>query len=1067
MAIITITNQNDTPLAGYTDLRQAVAEAQSGDTIVFATTSPQALNTPLEIGAKTITIDGFSGHAGGSTLVAIEGAVNVDAGANVTLEGIEIDGDNSAMGIGGQGGVAGQIGMNGAAGANGARGTGQPGAKGANGDDGGNGTDASSNGTTSLGALNNSGTALLIDSVVVGLSYGSNGGRGGDGGAGGFGGSGGGAGGAYGPGAGGNGADGGSAGDGGNGGNGSAGGGAVGGVYNAAGATLTLQDSSISGTATAGGGGAGGNGARGGEGGAGGSGGDTNVQGPVAAGPGGHPGNGGNGGAGGANGSGGNGGAGGTAVGGILNLGTLKVIGVADLHDDSATGGSAGLAGDSAEDAQGVLAEPGGGRGTGGRDDGGYNAPNGSNGLAGATGADGVDGAIGAFGAAFTDISGAGPQSGALKIGGQFFSFVDEPIATAVAKANDGTYVDFEVFSEGAYAASGSVSWKIVTGANGPSLADFSGATSGTLSLTPSSFQVLSQISVFVRADAAAPLAETFSIELFNPSAGDSLGGTATVEQKVINLSGTGGNVDVDDYIANKAALDATSGFGVADSAANVGSVFNTLNVDAVVHSITLTDPGVPILPLTLAEALGDATAFGKITNSTYAIAVVDTQADFAALTGAQTTSLNALIASGRVGSVTHTNITGQTYTSTITQYDGSGNKTSLEYEGVTGAPYDAIEYFFSGTAASGYTKSGWDAYYVNQASGLAQIDFDGSGNLVEEIYQFGGTAAGALVSLEIDYVAGREADSFYTNVGPGGTSFTRAVYEFDQENNYVGATYQFSGQTYDEIQASFTPGTSPKLTEVTYSQYTGIGGPNEVSYFYNSSGAQTNVQESFTGITGQAYTSDTVLYNASGVAIASQYQGYTSKPFSTLTYFDNASGATQEIVRDYATASGSIGGQAYDSYETIDNSANVLLATAYHLDGGGNVYVGDASGVTSPTFGGSGATSNAAELADALPGGDWTITGGGANETFTFSSLFNMAEITDYGAALTAGKPDHVTLAASDFGSWATLPGEAAASGAGNVDTTFTSSITGDKLTLDGVTVAQIQNLQADFKFV
>jgi hypothetical protein len=416
-------------------------------------------------------------------------------------------------------------------------------------------------------------------------------------------------------------------------------------------------------------------------------------------------------------------------------------------------------------------------------------------------------------------------------------------------------------------------------------------------------------------------------------------------------------------------------------------------------------------------------------------------------------------------------NITGQDYTTTVKSLDKNGDKTSLEYEGVTGAPYYAILYFFSGVAATGYTKSGWDTYFLNQASGLEQIDFDGSGNLVEELYQSGGTTSGTLASLEIDYVAGQQADSFYTYVGPGGSSFTHAVYEFDNGNNYVGATYTFmyTGQAYDEVQVSFTPGTSPTLTEATFSQYTGTGGPNDVSYFYSTSGALAGLQEAFTGITGQAYTSDSVLYNASHVAIASQYQGYTTKSFSTLTYFDNSSGAVQEIVRDFISvaAEGSLNGQAYDSHETIDNASNALLATAYHLDSGGNVFVGVAGDETAPTFGGSGVTSNAAELAYALPGGDWTIFGGGTDESFSFASLFNTAVITDYGASVTANAPDHITLAASDFGGWMTFLGEGAASGTGGVNTTFTSKATGDKLTLDGVTLAQLQNMSGDFKFV
>jgi hypothetical protein len=167
----------------------------------------------------------------------------------------------------------------------------------------------------------------------------------------------------------------------------------------------------------------------------------------------------------------------------------------------------------------------------------------------------------------------------------------------------------------------------------------------------------------------------------------------------------------------------------------------------------------------------------------------------------------------------------------------------------------------------------------------------------------------------------------------------------------------------------------------------------------------------------------------------------------------------------------GAIGGQAYDSSETIDNASNGLLATVYHLDNGGNVYVGDASGVTSPTFEGAGDSPNAPETSFAIAGGDWTITGGGTNETFTFASLFNQAEITDYGAAFKAGQPDVVSVSTADFADWSAMLGDAAASGLGGANTAFTATTTGDKLILDGVTLARLHALTptqaaADFKF-
>jgi hypothetical protein len=104
------------------------------------------------------------------------------------------------------------------------------------------------------------------------------------------------------------------------------------------------------------------------------------------------------------------------------------------------------------------------------------------------------------------------------------------------------------------------------------------------------------------------------------------------------------------------------------------------------------------------------------------------------------------------------------------------------------------------------------------------------------------------------------------------------------------------------------------------------------------------------------------------------------------------------------------------------------------------------------------------------LSGGDWTITGGETSESFTFAALFNTAEITDYGAAFNASKTDVVSVSTMDFANWQKMLGDAATSGAGGVNTTFISTTTGDKLTLDDVTVAQLTALTptqtaADFK--
>ena len=87
MSTITITNPSDTPVAGETDLRQAVAEAGSGDTIVLTSSlfgELIQLSSPLAISAgKNLTIDFGAGEDGG-----IDGSIIVAAGATATIANV-------------------------------------------------------------------------------------------------------------------------------------------------------------------------------------------------------------------------------------------------------------------------------------------------------------------------------------------------------------------------------------------------------------------------------------------------------------------------------------------------------------------------------------------------------------------------------------------------------------------------------------------------------------------------------------------------------------------------------------------------------------------------------------------------------------------------------------------------------------------------------------------------------------------------------------------------------------------------------------------------------------------
>ena len=392
----------------------------------------------------------------------------------------------------------------------------------------------------------------------------------------------------------------------------------------------------------------------------------------------------------------------------------------------------------------------------------------------------------------------------------------------------------------------------------------------------------------------------------------------------------------------------------------------------------------------------------------------------------------------------------------------------------MTGAPYDAYKILYSGTNASGLTQSGLNLYYANQASGLSEIRLDGGGNLGDAKYSFAATTPGSQTGLTVDYVAGQTQGALATYLAPAGANYSTYAVEYNNAFQYSGAVYTstYTGQTYNKAQYSYSAGSQPTLTEATFSQYTGWGGPDKASFFYDGSGMTTGVQYTYSGVVGQLYNSQTLLYNSSNALVAASYCGYTTKPFSSQTYFYNSSGAVLQIVRDFdsATSVGSINGQAYNSYQKILNPSFSVLGTAYHLDNGGNVYLGVASGVNTPTFGAAGVSANEASISDILDGGDWTITGGGTGETFNFGTFFNQAQITDYGAAF-GGATDVISVSTQDFANWQTMLGDASPSGVGGVNTTFTSTTTGDKLTLDGVTLTQLQGLtmtqaQTDFLF-
>lgn len=489
---------------GVTSLREAVAMAagMSGRVdIVFDigtfynigtnTVTAIQLQQTLVIAAN-VTIDGSLLYPGAFYSVKITAdslptnAVTVEAGANVTLRDLTIQG-NSVSTIKA---LYGTDGHNGAHGVNGVGApnngpfvpsptTGTDGTSGTHATDGSDAPNDAGNGKIAVGGIVNRGTLTLERVDVRNFRVeGGAGGLGGEGGQGGAGGNG-----EAGsqdmshP-SGGNGGNGGHSGDGARGGDGGA---AAAGIYNVG--TLTLRDTVLSGMISKGGnGGQGGDGVRGGHGGQWG----LSLYDTVAKG-----GNGGNGS------DGGNGGSGGSAS-ALFNAGTLIIEGMqAAVQAGSYTGGLGGMGGDF-----GDLGVRGG-------------MPSSS----WQTAQDGLDGLPGVKGSKGGNGSGADFLGASVQTGASFTIAAAKEVISEQSDAN-GRLVYFNVrLLGGSSSVTESVKWEIVPG-KGFTYADFELATvtSGTLTFEGSTTDYL--FGYRVAADGKAEGLESFTVKLSNPNGG-------------------------------------------------------------------------------------------------------------------------------------------------------------------------------------------------------------------------------------------------------------------------------------------------------------------------------------------------------------------------------------------------------------------------------------------------------------------------------------------------------------------------------------------------------------------
>lgn len=475
------------------------------------------------------------------------------------------------------------------------------------------------------------------------------------------------------------------------------------------------------------------------------------------------------------------------------------------------------------------------------------------------------------------------------------------------------------------------------------------------------------------------------------------------------------------------------------------GSSQVTLSIDAAGHVIVTTPGGITTLARFTTITLGDSTV--KINGNKLTQVFSD---------GSKT--------------ISNFNIVTGNYTSTVSTYNPAGVLESTEYDNVSGQTYTAYKFDFDGKTAAGAYNLTEIQYFYGAGSGFSEADYDGGGHLLAVYYN--PPAGSAWTSGRSDYVDGQLADFGFTYSGPGGTDYASYTVIYNQSFQYTEAVFHYilSGQSYGFLDA--TVNAAGVVTELDYTNSTSgnASAPTEVRYYYDPVSGVLTGQDLSYSITGQAYTQLDNTLDASGKVTQVEFKGFTTAAYNDyrVTY---SNGVEQYQIFGYDGQIGkSIGGAPYYAKYVVEDASGNILLRAYNLVNGGHVLNGTGNNLNFPTLGGVNNTFNNPMQGQLIPGGDFTIVGGGNNETFSFTSYFNQAEITDYGTAFGVAT-DVISVSTQDFANWQTMLGEAAPSGAGNINTTFTSATTGDKLTLDGVTVAQLTALtpsqaNADFLF-
>jgi len=453
----------------------------------------------------------------------------------------------------------------------------------------------------------------------------------------------------------------------------------------------------------------------------------------------------------------------------------------------------------------------------------------------------------------------------------------------------------------------------------------------------------------------------------------------------------------------------------VQDKAANVAAALSALSANTHLQEIEFTDVGESVLQIAYTDYTANGAAIDKMAGAHSFLMTVLGQAytsmaydynDDNELTGAQ---------------YFHTGITGQAYSGYEVAYDGSNRLLNYTFTGVTGQAYHAYEYDYAPGYAGVLPNSGLigEKYFFANVQGQPYTNYEHDLNeagLTTRLF-YSGITSQLYSAYENDYIINSTGSHFagqkYYFTDIVGRNYTGHMQQLDSGGNLIQDLFTGGQVTSTQLYSSWANDyANGVLTGQTYYQ-TDIIGQNYTGYVVELNATGQKIGETFTGVTGQAYSAYEYEY-ANGDGVVTGITHY-------FTNVQNTEYASYQL--DYAV-SGATSTEAQVIYNMNDGSHTIkgLLSTPQTLN---SIF-------------------------------DDVMTGGSGADSFVYAPLFGTSVITDFSSA----QGDTITLPTSEFANWAYVQNPAHTSVVGG--NTVIVGTNGDSVTLLGITTLQ----ESDFLF-